>query len=112
MEIHKKIGSLEGQAQDLGNIGLIYQTLGEPQKALEYYQKSLEIAKRIGTLEVQANQLGNIGALYGNLGDQKQALNYFQRAREIFVKIGAKLEIEKADQGIAIIRQKLAEQGK
>ncbi|MCK4334511.1 tetratricopeptide repeat protein, partial [candidate division WOR-3 bacterium] len=48
----------------LGNTGVVYHTLGEPHKALEYYQKSLEIAKQIGNLEVQANQLGNIGNVY------------------------------------------------
>ncbi|TET22092.1 MAG: tetratricopeptide repeat protein, partial [Candidatus Stahlbacteria bacterium] len=64
----------EALSAALGNIGLVYRTLGEPRKALDYHQKALEIDEKIGSLEGQANQLGNIGIVYEALGEPRKAL--------------------------------------
>jgi len=43
LKVNKKIGCKEGIATNLGNIGLIYITLGKSEDALKYYQEALEV---------------------------------------------------------------------
>ncbi|MCK5509610.1 MAG: tetratricopeptide repeat protein, partial [Desulfobacterales bacterium] len=46
LEIHKEIGYKHGEANQLGNIGLIYSDKGDADKALKYLKQALEIAKK------------------------------------------------------------------
>ena len=54
----------EKQAMVLGNLGLIYRTRGELDKAEEMHKKALEINEKLGRLEGMANQYGNLGSVY------------------------------------------------
>ena len=56
--------SAKEEAVVLGNLGLIYQTRGELDKAEEMHKKALEINEKIGRLEGIASQFGNLGAIY------------------------------------------------
>lgn len=47
LEIDRQLGYKQGEASDLGNIGLIYSDQGEPEKALKYLMEALEIFKAI-----------------------------------------------------------------
>ena len=53
----------------LGNLGIAYNNLGDPRKAIEYYEKALKIAQEIGDRRGEGNQLGNLGLAYSDLGD-------------------------------------------
>lgn len=48
MEIHREIGYREGEASDLGNIGIILKSLGKNTEALHYLSQALEIFEEIG----------------------------------------------------------------
>lgn len=48
MKLEREIGNKEGEAQALGNIGLIYDTKGDIDKALDFLNQALAIFKEIG----------------------------------------------------------------
>lgn len=40
--IHKEIGDRKGEAASYGNLGTVFQSVGDYDKAVEYYEKSRE----------------------------------------------------------------------
>ena len=52
--IRKEIGDREGEASSYGNLGTVFQSLGEYGKAEEYLQKALAIQSEIGDKEGEA----------------------------------------------------------
>src|SRR4028119_2353726 len=46
--IYRKIGNRQAEAGSLGNLGLVYYSLGQYQKAIEFHQQYLEISRAIG----------------------------------------------------------------
>ena len=97
LEIEKKLGRLEGQAADYGNLGLIYRTRGELDRAENIHQKALKIYLNIGKLEGQANQYGNLGHIYQTRSDLKQTRSYWIQARDIFQQIGMPHRVKQID---------------
>ncbi len=67
----------------LGNLGIAYKNLGDPRKAIEYYEQALVIAREIGDRKGEGNQLGNLGNAYSDLGDPRKAIEYYEKALEI-----------------------------
>lgn len=66
------------------NIGRTYDSLAEPQKALEHYNKALEYFQNPNTAtEEEAMVLDNIGMVHAGLGDGQGALNFFTRSLAI-----------------------------
>jgi tetratricopeptide (TPR) repeat protein len=59
--IDREIGYRQGEANQLGNIGLIYKNKGDLDNALKYHSDALVIHREIGYKQGEANQLGNIG---------------------------------------------------
>jgi len=55
---------LASEGSTYGNIGAIYELLGNYEKALEYYNKTLEIAQKIGNGENESIAYGYIGDVY------------------------------------------------
>lgn len=78
-------GQNEATADAYNNIGVVYDDLGEYDKALEYYNKALEISKEVlgENHRDTAASYNNIGVVYGKLGDSDKALEYFIKALEI-----------------------------
>jgi len=70
--------------------------LGDNQKALEYYQKSLLIYEETGDPSGIGTAYINIGYAYDELGDSETALEYYRKALVIYKDFGDKF-------GIAII---------
>jgi tetratricopeptide (TPR) repeat protein len=71
-------------------LGVIYFSMGQSIKAIEYYQKALEIARDIGDKRGEGANLGNLGPAYAELGQINKAIEYFQQALEIARDIGDK----------------------
>jgi len=69
--------------------GYILYTLGEYDKALEYYQKALAIVEKVfgGEHPFTASSHNNIGAVYDAKGEYDKALEYYQKALAISEKI-------------------------
>ncbi|VEP15844.1 Tetratricopeptide repeat protein (fragment) [Hyella patelloides LEGE 07179] len=84
------------------SLGNAYGSLGQYQRAIDYYQQALEIARDIGDREYEGHSLGNLGLAYGyeghslgslgnvysSLGKYQRAIDYYQQALEIAQDIG------------------------
>jgi len=74
---------LSKKASALNNIGFVYNSTGNVQKALEYYGRSLDIFEQIGDKEGIASTLNNSGIIYYKQGDISKALDYYGRSLKI-----------------------------
>jgi len=76
------------QGSHLGNLGRAYFDLGDPQKAIDFYEKALAISREIGYLLGEGTDLVNLGNSYSNLGDLRKAIDFYEKALAIFREIG------------------------
>ncbi|NIO19515.1 MAG: tetratricopeptide repeat protein, partial [Candidatus Aenigmarchaeota archaeon] len=83
LEFNKKLGSLEGMANQYGNLGLTYRKRGELDTAEDMHKKSLEIEKKLGRLEGMADDYGNLGNIYNMRGDLDKAEKMYNKVLKI-----------------------------
>ena len=76
----------EGNA--LGNLGLAYADLGEPRKAIEFYEQGLVIDREIGDRRGEGTDLGNLGIVYKNLGEPRKAIEFYEQQLKIVREVG------------------------
>ena len=88
--IRKEIGDKKGEAADYGNLGTVFQSLGEYVKAEEYLQKALVISKEIGDKKGEASSYGKLGTVFQSLGAYVKAEEYLQKALVVRKEIGDK----------------------
>jgi len=72
----------------LNELGYIYYTIGELDKAEEMFNKMLEIAEKLGLQEGMARAYGNLGVIHKKRGDLDKAEEMFNKALEIAEKLG------------------------
>lgn len=72
----------------LNELGYIYMTIGELDKARENVLKSLEISEKIGDLADAGRAYGNLGVIYQTKGDLDRAEEMFRKGLEIDDKVG------------------------
>ena len=82
------IGDQSGIASNNGNLGNAYLSLGEYQKAIQYYEKGLELSTAIGDQSGIAIKNGNLGNAYLSLGDYQKAIQYYKKGLEISTNVG------------------------
>lgn len=63
----------------LSNLGTVYVQLGQPRRAIEYFEQTLTIARELGELSIEGVAFGNLGNAYSNLGDMSSALAYYNQ---------------------------------
>lgn len=72
----------------LVNIGIIYKSWGEYEKALEYYQENLKLQEEIGNTFGIAIALNNIANIHFYMGmDMDKALQNYQKSLELFKQV-------------------------
>lgn len=64
--------------------GLVYRNLGEHQKAIAFYEQSLEISRNIGNRHSEAANLSDLGIVYNSLGKIEKACSLCNEALVIF----------------------------
>jgi CHAT domain-containing protein len=69
----------------LANLAILYQQLGQYQKALEYYQLAQSAGAALPTAEY-AQLLSNAGTIYRRLGDPVKALRTYESAQQLFAR--------------------------
>jgi tetratricopeptide (TPR) repeat protein len=89
-KLDEELGSKEGMAIVLGNIGNVYQIKGELDKALEYYENAWKLDEELGSKEGMAADLGNIGVVYRIKGELDKALEYHRKALKLDEELGRK----------------------
>jgi CHAT domain-containing protein/Tfp pilus assembly protein PilF len=68
------------EASALGNIGGIYERLGQPDRALDFYRQTLAIRQRTGEQIGQAIALSNIGSALAGQGQAEEARVAYEQA--------------------------------
>jgi tetratricopeptide (TPR) repeat protein/NAD-dependent SIR2 family protein deacetylase len=68
-------------------LGVLYDNLNTPEKALEYSHKAKDLASKLGDEESLGTILNNLGAFYTDQQQNDQALQYYSES----LKIGEKL---------------------
>ena len=74
----------------LNSLGNVYELIGDLDKALNFYLKSLEIREVLYKNEIHpdlAKSFNDIGNIYEKLNDSNKSLIYFFKAYEIWKKI-------------------------
>lgn len=83
----KKLSLLNAIALLYNNVGLIYKSKGEYDKAIDYYQQNLKIQEEIGNTLNMARGRANIGNVYFFFAvDLDKALDYYQQSLELFTR--------------------------
>ncbi|MBE8994509.1 tetratricopeptide repeat protein, partial [Microcystis aeruginosa] len=82
------------------NLGNVYYSLGEYQKAIEFYQQSLAITREIGNRGVEAKSWFNLGFTYYKLDRISEAKEAYLQARELYQALGLAADVQKCDQAI------------
>ncbi|MDP8226552.1 MAG: CHAT domain-containing protein, partial [Candidatus Celaenobacter polaris] len=77
------------------NIGSVYQSWEQYDKAIEYYRKALAITEELGMKEGIARVLNNIGSVYQSWEQYDKAIEYYRKALAIDEELSRK-------EGIAI----------
>jgi tetratricopeptide (TPR) repeat protein len=91
LTIYREIKDRFGEGACLGNLGLVYLSLGDYAKAIEYQQKRLAIAREIKDRFGEGQSLGNLGLAYYSLGDYTKAIEYHQQSLAIAKDINNRL---------------------
>ena len=78
----------EGAA--FGGLGVVFDSLGEFEKAIDYHTQHLRIAKTIKNKDGEAIAYGNLGNAYLSLEDFKNAVHYFEQRLSIAKNLGDK----------------------
>ena len=82
----------------LNNIAAAYNSLGEPERALDYLQQSIELMKRGTDRAAETQTLNNIGYAYNRLEKYRDAQDYYNQALAMAQKIGNRsLEAQSLD---------------
>lgn len=104
----KRCGSLDGQGQCFGQMGLIYSIKGDNQKALKYYELSLS---NILDISYHANVFTKIGYVHNQLNNTRESLNYFMKSLDLcnkqnipYEKLLALVGIGKTEMGLGKYR--------
>ncbi|WP_238178385.1 CHAT domain-containing protein [Calothrix sp. 336/3] len=86
----QKLGDKQWQATILTAIGRVYDSLGEKQEALKYYNQALPLFRAVGNKGGEATTLNNIGSVYDSLGEKQEALKYYNQALPLIRAVGNK----------------------
>jgi CHAT domain-containing protein/Tfp pilus assembly protein PilF len=112
LELYRKASDRRGVADALNNIGLVHQSLGEPQKALEKFNDALSIFQAVGDRDGEATALTNIGAVFRSLGEMRKALEKFNEALPLRRAVGDRVAEAITLNDIGVVYQKLGENQK
>jgi tetratricopeptide (TPR) repeat protein len=72
----------------LNAVGVMYEKLGERQKALDSYEEALSVRRGIGDRRGEGNTLSNLGNYYYTAGQKQQALEFFKQATAVYRAAG------------------------
>jgi CHAT domain-containing protein/Tfp pilus assembly protein PilF len=109
VELYRRATYRNGEAQALNNIGEVYWSLGEMQRALEKFNEALPISRAIGDRRGEANTLTNIGAAHRSLGDLRKAVENHNEALQIRRATGDRGQEAQALNNIGVVYRSLGE---
>jgi len=87
---NKKNNILFEKGNAYNNLGFMHESMGDPIKAKENYEKSLAAREKSGDQHGAALSLMSIGAVYKNKGEINTAFEYFNKSLVVAEKINDK----------------------
>jgi CHAT domain-containing protein len=87
--------ALSLEAKTTSNIGAVYFTHHNNQKALYYYLQAITLYRQLGIRRLEAACLVNIGNIYTVTGQPEEALQWYERALLVYRELDSK-ELEAA----------------
>jgi CHAT domain-containing protein/tetratricopeptide (TPR) repeat protein len=91
-ELWHEVGDQGREAIALGRIGLVYDSLGDKQKALDFFNQALLIERALGDRSEEATLLNNLGVVYRWLGETQKALYFHNQALSLLRAVGDRSE--------------------
>ncbi|MGH7598350.1 MAG: tetratricopeptide repeat protein [bacterium] len=91
------------------SLGLVYQSKGEWDKAIEFYQKSLDCKETVGDVHDMAQTYGNLGNVYQLKGEWDKAVDFYQKSLEGLEKVGDILGMAQTHGNLGIVYQRKGE---
>ena len=93
LALSQKIGHREGIIPALNSIGEVYRGQGQPERALEYYDRA---RKQVGDDNAwnMAFIFNNIGMSYDAIGDFDRAIENIERARKVAERVNFQPRVE------------------
>jgi CHAT domain-containing protein/Flp pilus assembly protein TadD len=112
LPLYRAVGDKAREALILNNIGLVYDDLGETQKALDSYNQSLPLARAVSDKATEAVILSNIGAVYDALGERQKALDSYNQSLPLFRAVDNKAGEARTLSNIGLVYSALGEKQK
>lgn len=78
--LYRSVSDRSGEALTLLGLSLVYDVLGEKQRALALYNQASSIYRSVGDVAGEANALIGIGNIYYALGDNPKSLDSYRQA--------------------------------
>ncbi|HKQ74382.1 MAG TPA: tetratricopeptide repeat protein [Blastocatellia bacterium] len=79
--LYRDLGDTRGEAVMLNNIGLAYHSLGEEQKAIDFFRQALPLLQAVGDRREETTLLINIGGAYAAAQELPKALDSYRQAQ-------------------------------
>jgi CHAT domain-containing protein/Flp pilus assembly protein TadD len=105
----QKLDDKKWQAKTLNNIGRVYDSLGDKQQALKFYNQSLPLSIEVRDKSQQARTLNNIGLVYFSLGDKQQALKFYKQSLSLMIEVGNKSQQATTLNNIGVVYDSLGD---
>ena len=68
--------------------GLLYEQLGEVQRALDYYSRGLDLTRTVGNKQYEGSSINNLAVAYLGLAEYETAVSYLSQAMELQTAAG------------------------
>ncbi len=96
IDYFKRNGNERKLAWTYNNTGIIYDILGEKDKALETFQNGLDLFEKLEDKEGMGYCLNDLGVTYSLSGDYVEATEYFFKGLKLFDEINDELGLARA----------------
>jgi tetratricopeptide (TPR) repeat protein len=88
LNLYDEVGYLWGTATAYGNLGLLYDVLGNWPRAVDYHQQACALHEKMGFLEGEARSLDNLGILHMIMGQHDTARQEMEASLSIRRRLG------------------------
>jgi len=93
LQIREELGDKHKMGHSLGNIGWTYYEIGDYDKALDYYNRSLKIYEELGWENI-SNEINNIGLIYYQQEDYNKALEFLDKSATMQMELDSTIHLE------------------